>query len=643
MTLTSYSFTAFAEKDLFAGHVAKGLVFTQPDHPTLTFTVEDNDAHLSGDFLDFAIDMSEQEASIARGSEEQGNGRQIYAEKVIHLDGDDGQEYQLVQIEQEGSAANYYTYVGMAPPAGVMLTVGNSNNVLSVDYAKLEGAVPLPNIVDIAVGSDDFNILVKALSAAGLVETVQGLSDVTVFAPTDAAFVALAAGLGFTGDTSDEDAVFAAIAAALTELGDGDPIPLLTDILLYHVSAGAKTKDEIDALDAVPTLLTGATFGSEDGELIDNEPDVANPNIVLPDLKAANGTIQAIDRVLLPIDIPGNEPATPSLAGIVAASGGTFDDNGADFDLLFNAVKAAGLVEALDDPDASLTVFAPNDDAFVGLAQALGFEGTDEGAAFSFIVEALTLLSGGADPIPLLTDILLYHVAPGALDAATVLGSETIPTLLGSSLGVNGATLVDADPDIPDPGIILTDIPAANGIAHVLNGVLIPVDILNGDGSAGAVDFLIGTDATEPFSTGSNTDFVSGLGGNDLILLGDGDDVGLGGTGNDRLYGLNGRDVLNGGDGDDLLNGGRHKDVLTGGADADVFLFKRASGQDTITDFAVGEDTILLKNFGFSEFQDVSDLITDVADGALIDLGHVEITLTGVAASDLTQDDFAFL
>lgn len=165
----------------------------------------------------------------------------------------------------------------------------------------------LPNIVDIAAGSDDFNILVDALAAAGLVDTVRGLSDVTVFAPTDAAFTQLAKDLGFDGDETDEGAVFAFIAGALAGLApDGDPIPLLTDILLYHVSPGEKSANQVDGLDEVETLLTGATFGSDGTELIDNEPDIENPSIVIPDISADNGTIQAIDRVLIPLDIPGN-------------------------------------------------------------------------------------------------------------------------------------------------------------------------------------------------------------------------------------------------------------------------------------------------------------------------------------------------
>ncbi|MFK7942524.1 MAG: fasciclin domain-containing protein [Paracoccaceae bacterium] len=199
----------------------------------------------------------------------------------------------------------------IANPSIVAQDIAAANGTIQVlDRVLLPIDIPgndLPNIVDIAASSDDFNILVKALAAAGLLETVQGLTDVTVFAPTDAAFTQLAVDLGFGGDQTDEDAVFGFIAGALAGLAeDGDPIPLLTNILLYHVSAGAKSANQIDEADQIDTLLTGATFGTEGTELIDNEPDIDNPNIVIPDIAADNGTIQAIDRVLIPLDIPGN-------------------------------------------------------------------------------------------------------------------------------------------------------------------------------------------------------------------------------------------------------------------------------------------------------------------------------------------------
>ena len=64
-----------------------------------------------------------------------------------------------------------------------------------------------------------------------------------------------------------------------------------------------------------------------------------------------------------------------TITEIVAASGGKFDKNDRDFDILLNAVLAAELDGALADPNADLTVFAPNDRSFIRLAQSLGYRG----------------------------------------------------------------------------------------------------------------------------------------------------------------------------------------------------------------------------------------------------------------------------
>lgn len=301
---------------------------------------------------------------------------------------------------------------------------------------------------------------------------------------------------------------------------------------------------------------------------MDGEPDLLDPVIVLADVAADNGIIQGIDRVLLPIDIPGNDRDT--ITGIVAASGGTFDTDASDFDILLNALQAAGLTGALDNPDSNLTVFAPNDAAFVAAAQALGFQGSDEAGAFDYIVQAVTLLSFGNDPVPLLSDILLYHVAPGALDADAVLGSTTIDTLLGAGLGVDGAALVDGEPDLPDANIVATNIAASNGFVHVIDGVLIPVDLLPSNGGDDPVAFLIGDDTSETLILGDNDDYVSAGGGDDTITGGPGDDVIVGGAGEDTVVvtgdlddfgfvfgpgGIAQTDKGNGVTGTDILNG----------------------------------------------------------------------------------------
>ena len=62
-----------------------------------------------------------------------------------------------------------------------------------------------------------------------------------------------------------------------------------------------------------------------------------------------------------------------TLAQLVAASGGDFDKRWFDYDLLLNAVQAADLVDALNDPSVDWTLFAPNDLAFIRLARDLGY------------------------------------------------------------------------------------------------------------------------------------------------------------------------------------------------------------------------------------------------------------------------------
>ena len=167
-----------------------------------------------------------------------------------------------------------------------------------------------------------------------------------------------------------------------------------------------------------------------------------------------------------------------TLAGLVAKSGGDFDQRLFDYDILLNAVQAAGLVDALDDPTIDVTLFAPNDLAFIRLARDLGYSGYDESGTWTFLVDALTQLGGG-DPIPVLTDILLYHVAPTSLSPLQVIFAGSIPTLLpGATIEPFFLTLRDNEPDLADPVLRFPlNVKATNGVLHTINRVLIPVDL----------------------------------------------------------------------------------------------------------------------------------------------------------------------
>ena len=342
----------------------------------------------------------------------------------------------------------------------------------------------------------------------------------------------------------------------------------------------------------------------------------------------------------------------------ISGDPGTFDNDGGDFDILREAVIAAGLAGTLDSDAVDLTVFAPTDAAFVVLAQALGYGGTDEAGALGHIVKALTLLGGG-DPLPLLTNILKYHVVDGSFtkEAVVSLGDGAqIETLLGANLELNllssPPSLEDADPGIADPGLIAFDVEASNGIIHVLDGVLLPVSVTGILGQKNT-DFIIGDDSDEFHFTGRGQDFVHGGGGNDFIIAGRGNDVALGGTGHDIMFGGRGKDILRGDEGDDSIFGGRGKDLIDGGAGddfliggrgRDTFFFDDGDGEDLILDFKVGKDKIDLSAYdGIHSFEDIEDHISGGYYSTTIELADGDsIDLIGVRAGQLSESDFIF-
>lgn len=134
-----------------------------------------------------------------------------------------------------------------------------------------------PDIVDIAATNGNFNTLVAAVQAAGLVETLKGDVPFTVFAPTDAAFAALPAG------TVD--------SLLLPENKDQ-----LTAILTYHVVPGAVTSDQLAGQRLSVATVNGADVHI-DGR---NGVKVEDSTVTTADIIASNGVIHVIDAVLLP-------------------------------------------------------------------------------------------------------------------------------------------------------------------------------------------------------------------------------------------------------------------------------------------------------------------------------------------------------
>jgi uncharacterized surface protein with fasciclin (FAS1) repeats len=93
-----------------------------------------------------------------------------------------------------------------------------------------------------------------------------------------------------------------------------NPIPLLTDVLTYHVTEGALARRDILGDTEIPTLLEGGTLRPFGNELRDADPDAADPRLIGPGEAASNGRLQPIDGVLLPLDVPGNGAGAAPLA-----------------------------------------------------------------------------------------------------------------------------------------------------------------------------------------------------------------------------------------------------------------------------------------------------------------------------------------
>jgi len=266
------------------------------------------------------------------------------------------------------------------------------------------------DLVDTAVAAGSFTTLVKAVQAAGLVETFKGPGPFTVFAPSDAAFAKLPA---------------ATLTALLADKA------ALTKVLTYHVVSGRVLAADAAKLSWAPTVAGTDLRITRDskGLLVDGA------RVVGADVAASNGVIHVIDSVLM--------PRKDLVATAVEAQ---------SFSTLVAAVKAAGLVEALQGK-GPFTVFAPNDAAFAALPA-----GTVEG-----------LLKDKAA----LTRVLTYHVLPSRVLAGDIPeGTTKVATLQGATLAVTKAK--DGSVTVNGVKVLAADVLAGNGVIHVLERVVLP-------------------------------------------------------------------------------------------------------------------------------------------------------------------------
>jgi transforming growth factor-beta-induced protein len=163
----------------------------------------------------------------------------------------------------------------------IALVAASAVLLLGIAAAPVSARQPGPTIVQAAIAvnaqTGEFSHLIDAVTRAGLVETLNGNRQLTVFAPTDAAFEGLFAALGVSGV-------------------DEIPVATLKAVLLYHVAPGERFSGDVVSSDRIRTLSKGFLIPS----VHDGSAWVNDARIVTADVNVSNGVIHVIDKVLLP-------------------------------------------------------------------------------------------------------------------------------------------------------------------------------------------------------------------------------------------------------------------------------------------------------------------------------------------------------
>ena len=360
--------------------------------------------------------------------------------------------------------------------------VVSSNGVIHViDKVLLPPADELEDIPTVASSTGVHGVLVDAVIQAGLLATLSGEGPYTIFAPTDQAFTD--AGISLSDFDGEEGAA------------------ALANVLAYHVTTGSVLSGDLSDGQMVTMLnQQQVRIGVTSAGVLINDATVT-----LADVAASNGVIHVIDKVLLPPEdvegeicynsethtiVAGADQATceaytylnntemnnqtytgcyntvtHQITNVTEAVCGAYMWTAAVdiattaaatsiHDSLVAALGVAGLVDTLTGDDA-YTVFAPTDEAFAAAGINLDDFTTEE-------------------EIEALANILLYHVVAGEIASTDLVdGANTVTAANGDELTVTvseGAVTVGAE----GATVVLADVPASNGVIHVIDKVIMP-------------------------------------------------------------------------------------------------------------------------------------------------------------------------
>jgi transforming growth factor-beta-induced protein len=286
---------------------------------------------------------------------------------------------------------------------------------------------PTQKIMEIVDVTAAVSTLKAAIDAAALRATLDGNGPFTVFAPTNDAFTAFA---------TANPGVLEYLLKTPSELAK---------VLTYHVVAGSVASTDLTNGDVATVNGENVTVDLTGGVKINDA------NVTTADILAVNGIIHIIDKVLVPSNlvIPANLDAEGNVKSIAEIAIDT--ESLSSLVAILSLPGLSDILAAASDDNASLTVFAPTNDAFAAVLTALGLTSINE------------------IPEDVLLDIVKYHIV-GAVAISSELEATTYETLNGESVTVDLTSGVKVD----NANVVAADIIGSNGVVHVVDAVLLP-------------------------------------------------------------------------------------------------------------------------------------------------------------------------
>lgn len=346
---------------------------------------------------------------------------------------------------------------------------------------------PISNLAD---QNADLDILTAALVKTNLANSFNNNNSgkFTVFAPTDAAFIAYFQARLANAALTEQD-VLNYIVIDMNTTTSTVKISDLSGILFYHaISSKILSADITTAMGF--TTMNGARLSiskTDLGVLLNaNGSSVTSAGngakVIAADVEASNGVVHVIDRVLVPVSTGsalGNTlgitisytTVPPAVSPTLTAAKSAANASGSDYNVLVYAIVKSGLVSTLTpnkSPLPDFTYFTPTDAAFYTFLSSL--------TSTSITTDAAAIAALEATPAETIAEILKAHVVAGRVLSSDLSNGLSVPTLASGknfTVSISGTSVILKTTG-PDATVTTANVLTNAGVVHRINQVLKP-------------------------------------------------------------------------------------------------------------------------------------------------------------------------